>query len=237
MPARTSINAPGRVDPTMTGGPHDRSMSTTCVAPRAAYRSRTPHPGGPPSASDDDPAAAVVAFQAGDTGALALLMARYGRMMAAVARRYLRSGHDIEDAVQDAWLSFARSASGIEKPTAIGGWLSVTTARAALSIAERQARLSPAGLDRATGAETGRAADEEEAVDEADVHAVRDAVGRLSPRDRELISLLFASELSYAEIGARIGRPQGWIGPTRQRVISKLRRDHAIRQIMLAEAA
>jgi hypothetical protein len=39
--------------------------------------------------------------------------------------------------------------------------------------------------------------------------------------------------MSYTEIHARTGRPVGSIGPTRQRVMSKLRADRSIRRLTL----
>ena len=66
---------------------------------------------------------------------------------------------------------------------------------------------------------------------------VREAVARLDAREQELIHLLFDTELSYTEISDRIDRPIGAIGPTRQRLMSKLRRDRSIRQLARASVA
>src|SRR5262245_50450969 len=88
-------------------------------------------------------AAAVLAFQSGEVLAITRLMSCFDGMMHAVAGRYLRRRQDVEDAVQDAWFAFTRRAQTIESPLAIAGWLRVTTARAAVSIGRRQARLVP----------------------------------------------------------------------------------------------
>ena len=56
----------------------------------------------------------------------------------------VRSPQDAEDAVQDAWLAFTRSAHTIENPKAVGGWLRVTTAHAALA---NRAASGTAGAD------------------------------------------------------------------------------------------
>jgi hypothetical protein len=48
--------------------------------------------------------------------------------------------------------------------------------------------------------------------------------------------MLFDAELSYTEIEARIGCASGSIGPTRQRVMTKLRSDRSIRRVALALA-
>jgi RNA polymerase sigma factor (sigma-70 family) len=54
---------------------------------------------------------------------------------------------------------------------------------------------------------------------------MRRAVERLEPRQRQLVELLFLQEeaLPYSEIAARLGIAEGSIGPTRARVLAKLR--------------
>ena len=91
-----------------------------------------------------DTLSALAAFRAGDGEGLPTLLAAFGNMMRAVARRYVR-GHDVDDAVQDAWVAFTASASAIRDPAALGGWLRTTTANAAMQ--DRQAP-SADGADR-----------------------------------------------------------------------------------------
>jgi RNA polymerase sigma factor (sigma-70 family) len=183
-----------------------------------------------PDGTEVDVEALVLAYRSGDNLALQKLMACFNRMMTSAARRYLHCKQDVEDAVQDAWLAFVRAADGIDRPAALAGWLSTTTARAALLIARRQSRCVPSELSF----ERALPADERDPVVRGqEVAVVRDAVARLRPRDRELISMLFDEGLSYSQIEAQTGRPSGAIGPTRQRVITKLGSDRAIRHLAL----
>ena len=200
--------------------------STTLVSSPPTTQSFGAGPWRAPDGSEVDVEALVLAYRAGDNLALQMLMTCFSRMMTSVARRYLRSTHDVEDAVQDAWMAFVRAADGIDRPAALAGWLSTTTGRAALLIAHRQSRCVPSELsfEKALPAE-----EPDPVVLELEVAAVRDAVERLRPTDRDLITMLFDAELSYAEIEMRTGRPSGAIGPTRQRVMNKLRSDRSIR--------
>jgi RNA polymerase sigma factor (sigma-70 family) len=182
-----------------------------------------------------DSGSAVVAFQGGDKLAIGLLMAQFERPMQCVARRFLTCPDDVNDAVQDAWVAFVRSAEGIVAPMAIGGWLCVTTARAAVTIARRQARYRPTSAILEMGTSPGEPDDRE--TDGATLRAVREAVKHLDPKDRELIHLLFGTGLTYAEITVATGRALGGIGPTRKRVIDKLRRDRAIVRLVADRAA
>ena len=54
--------------------------------------------------------------------------------------------------------------------------------------------------------------------------AVVQAAGTLRERDRQVIAMLFDDDdLGYREISERLGVPIGSIGPTRERVIRRLR--------------
>jgi len=182
----------------------------------------------------DDEKALVLSAQRGELGAFSELVRRHQRRAYAVARAIVITHEDAEDAVQDAWVAFTRAAGTIATPMAIGGWLCTTTSRTALAIAQRQARCRPS--ERPV---EGRVAPIDSAAMEAndEQKAVREAVARLSPEDREMVRFLFDAELPYTEIAARTGRAIGGIGPTRQRIITKLRHDRAIHRQYLARTA
>jgi RNA polymerase sigma factor (sigma-70 family) len=218
------------------------SQTLTAVPPRPRRRRPThltPVPDGAPATNPDQGelslgAEALLAYQQGQPEALTTLMACFTPTMNSVARRYLSCSQDVEDAVQDAWVSFARSAQRIQTPRAIGAWLCTTTSRSALSIAQRQTRCRPSEtpLDgRVAAVDSSHL----ECLDET--RAVRDAVSRLSGPERELVGLLFVDEMPYTEIAASTGRSIGGIGPTRQRIIAKLRHDRAIGRQLAARSA
>jgi hypothetical protein len=50
------------------------------------------------------------------------------------------------------------------------------------------------------------------------------------------VGLLFDRDLSYAEISATTGRAVGGIGPTRQRILTKLRDDGALRRLVTTKS-
>ena len=55
--------------------------------------------------------------------------------------------------------------------------------------------------------------------------AVRAALGRLSPRERELVALKFAGGLSNEEIGRLVGISESNVGTRLHRTLEKLRKD------------
>jgi RNA polymerase sigma factor (sigma-70 family) len=178
----------------------------------------------------------VARHRDGDRGALRELMVRYGPSMTAVARRYLGDAHDVEDAVQDAWMAFLRSGHTIAHTERVAAWLCVTAERAALSIARRRSRCVP--VPESTIVRRDWCVDEHGEVDRArEQRAVRDAVGRLNERDRTLIELLVSGDdLSYTTIGTLTGCAVGSIGPTRQRILARLGRDASIRRLAVQMA-
>ena len=68
----------------------------------------------------------------------------------------------------------------------------------------------------------------------AERRAALDAsLSRLTDRQRDLMTLLLDEpELSYDEVGRRLGLPIGSIGPTRARSRSRLRRDTRLRALV-----
>jgi DNA-directed RNA polymerase specialized sigma24 family protein len=86
-------------------------------------------------------------------------------------------------------------------------------------------------VDRADGAE----------IDELLLAAERrqallDGLGELTPQQRELLVMLTADPpYAYAEISRILGIPIGSIGPTRSRVLDKLRDTGAVRAYLEAD--
>ena len=176
----------------------------------------------------------VARVRAGDQQALATLMERYRGAMVRAARRYLASASDVEDAVQDAWLAFARFGEDVRRPECIGAWLQVATGRAALVIARRLGRIRPMGdVSRLPGFPVWW--DDQEHLDDDQYEAaVSSAIGRLNPRERSLVTLLMDDpQMPYASVSEALGRPIGSLGPTRQRALRKLRRDPGLSRLVV----
>jgi hypothetical protein len=59
--------------------------------------------------------------------------------------------------------------------------------------------------------------------------AVQDGLSRLRPPELALMNLLFGTDSpDYRSISEQTGRPLGSIGPTRQRLLDRLRKDPAV---------
>lgn len=173
---------------------------------------------------------ALARIVAGDATAVDDVMGRHTALVTGAARRVLGNSADVEDVKQETWMSLWSKAATIRRPESLGAWLWTTSTNHAFRLARRRARdvVTDPGAFGSEGACPDDEAAEHLVVDElrAIVHA---AVESLSPVERQLIDLLFQSpERSYAEVAALAGRPVGSLGPTRRRILDKLKHHAAI---------
>lgn len=176
-----------------------------------------------------DRAAVVISAREGDPGAWELLLAQYAGMLSATARRYRLNDAQAADAVQTTWLRLLEHFDDVREPERLPGWLATTAQRICLQAAK------DADLCGCVDASDGR---EPIAVSVADDHAdpeaaalrneqvtlVRAALAELPERQRHLMDLVLSSPgMSYRDIASRLDMPVGSIGPTRARVLAKMR--------------
>jgi RNA polymerase sigma factor (sigma-70 family) len=180
--------------------------------------------------------ALVRASAGGDENAWNELVRRYAHLVLAVARQYRLPPADAQDVSQTVWLRLVEHLTKIREPEALAGWLVSTTKHECLRqlrVAGRTVPVDPLDgwqLDQADGVEL------DDEVLAAERHqALRDGLAELSEEQRELLILLTADPPnSYADISRITGMPIGSIGPTRGRVLDKLRGTRAIRTYLEA---
>ena len=156
----------------------------------------------------------------GDAEAWRALVARYSRLLCAIARSYGLSGADADDVMQTTWLRLVERLTLLRDPARAGAWLAVTARRESMATLRRLGRERPL---KGTGPSvTGP----HHVVFGRDLAAsVGAALETIPPRCRDLLELFAASpRLSYAEISAALEMPVGSVGPTRARCLTHLRR-------------
>ncbi|MFI6288362.1 RNA polymerase sigma factor [Streptomyces sp. NPDC051018] len=151
--------------------------------------------------------------QAGETGALGLLLARHQAPMRAVALSLLGHGPDADDAVQDAALTALRRIADVRDPSAVGAWLrAIVRNNARMRL--RAARETPGleGLDHLRPSDHGPS-HPEQIVEQ---HAMRDwiwaGVEKL-PQHLRLVLMLrhFSDITSYQDIAEACEVPVGTV--------------------------
>lgn len=180
--------------------------------------------------------ALVRRYFGGDERLLPDLMEVYRNLVVAAARRVVRSTSDVEDAVQETWLTFVRSGHRIEDQRRVGAWLWTVSTNNARRIQRASRRTFIADDVDELSQEQVDVVDFETAVHAGERHrALVDAAATLSVRDRDMLALfLDARDFDYREISARSGRPIGSLGPTRERIIRKMRASQPLAEMLAA---
>ena len=191
----------------------------------------------PPSSHDSssalDPAsvaALLFAAQRGHAGALDDLIRVCEPLVRRHARRYAWHRNDVDDIVQDVWICLLRRHGQIREPRTLIAWLHVVTRRAAAQVGHRSARVVPIPVDAEPASPSST---EDEVIGchgrRAITNGVRMALDRLHEDDRHLLLLLHRDDRpGYDDISRQVGRPIGSLGPTRRRLLERLRRDRHI---------
>jgi len=163
----------------------------------------------------------------GDEVAWNAIVDEYSRLLWSVVRGFRLTDAQAADAVQTTWVRLLENLDAIREPERLAGWLRTTARRVCLETVRRASRECPVDPQSHTalGQVAGRADDPEAHVLRQEQAAmVREALGKLPQRHQRLLELLVASPpLSYEEISARLGMPVGSIGPTRARLLTRLR--------------
>jgi len=160
----------------------------------------------------------------GNTSAWELLVNRFEPAVAATITGYRLQEADARDAAQRTWLRMLEHGRQIREPEALGGWLRTTAKRECLRIINDRRRVEPR-LDAETSERPDPSVDVEQVAIDADMTRQLRAVLTLIPsRSATLICTLFEGETpGYAEIARSTGIPVGTIGPTRARILRRLR--------------
>jgi RNA polymerase sigma factor (sigma-70 family) len=169
--------------------------------------------------TDESTRELVVRARRGDQVAWRAIVARYSRLLCAIARSYGLTGTDVDDVVQTTWLRLVERLSTLRDPDRAGTWLAVTARR------ESMATLRRLGRERPLPTEGPSVTGPHHVVFGRDLAgSVHAALQALPSRCRDLLELFAgAPRLSYAEIATALGVPVGSLGPTRRRCLDRLR--------------
>ena len=144
----------------------------------------------------------VLNAQAGDDQAFASLYKLWSPRLLRHVGRLVNDHHAARDVDQNVWMAIARGLRRVGDPALFGAWAyRIATHKAADWTREQQRRrrLTPA----APVSDNGRVM--------SDVEQVREAIRRLSPDQRALLSMHYAEDLGVAHIARALDVPQGTV--------------------------
>jgi RNA polymerase sigma factor (sigma-70 family) len=177
----------------------------------------------------------VARARAGDERAWGDLIARFAPLVMSVCRRHHLGDADTLDVAQGVWLTLLEHLDDIREPNAVAGWIATTARRECLHLLTgkggRQRQELVGEVDTAS-------------IDVTDVlddlillherrAALLEAFRDLPPQHQQLIMLLMQDPpLKYVEIGQRLNMSVGSIGPTRGRMLEKIRGHPAVAALL-----
>jgi RNA polymerase sigma factor (sigma-70 family) len=152
------------------------------------------------------------------------LVSRFTGLVAHTIRRYRLSPVDAQDVSQLVWLRLVEHLGTLREPAALPGWLATTTRHECernLRINGRSVATDPTDLE---GDRSGDPAVDESLLADERRRALQAGLAELSENQRDLLRMLSADPpYAYAEISRTLNIPIGSIGPTRSRVLARLR--------------
>lgn len=159
----------------------------------------------------------------GDESAWSTIVRSYTPLVRSICGRYGLSAADRDDVAGRVWMHLLIDIGRIREPAALPGWLRTTTRRECQAVVWRMTRDVPFEEDEVLHptlppADAGVLAEEQRIV-------LHEAISSLTEQERVLLALLFSDPpTSYEEISATLGMKRGSIGPTRQRILLRLRK-------------
>jgi len=179
-------------------------------------------------------AALVQAARDGDQAAWSALVERYDRVIVSISRAHRLGHHDVDDVRQTTWLRAVEHLDRLQDPERIGAWLATVARRESLRLLRAAGRVRPCDHKTLEREPDISPPPDVRVLASERREAVRGAVSSLPRRDRTLLGMLFGeAEPSYADIGRTLKMPVGSIGPTRGRVLERLRRQEPLADLVI----
>ena len=167
----------------------------------------------------------------GDPTAWNAIVDEFAGLLWSVVRGFRLNEAQSADAVQTTWLRLVEHIADLREPEHVAGWLKTTAHRVCLQVIRQGGREQLTDWEEDRGPVSGvryEGPDEDgpeaAAMRREQQVLVRRALAELPDRHRQLMELLVASPpISYQDISARLGMPVGSIGPTRARILTRMR--------------
>lgn len=155
-------------------------------------------------ADDEQDRLLHAAFCAGDSTAFDRLVGRHQERIRRLAWRLLGWRADVDDVVQDVFFAAFKRLRRFRGESSVSTWLTTITINVCRS-RQRREKLRLRWWRKAIGQPPTSAALDVPMAQQETSERVRQAVGALSPRDREVIVLYYLQELSTKQIAAMLG--------------------------------
>jgi RNA polymerase sigma factor (sigma-70 family) len=164
------------------------------------------------------------------------LIDRFQPLIESIARRHRLAPSDAQDVSQYVWMQLLDHGNSLREPRALPGWIATTTKRRCYEILRDHKRLITADplLMSMTNSD-GHFAIDDELLRAERRSVVRQGLAELREDQQQLLLLLIADPpVPYCEISRRMQLPIGSIGPTRARLLNKLK-DNVAKRLFIED--
>ena len=164
----------------------------------------------------------VAAIAAGQSEALRILNARYGRALATLLRRFLNDKSDVEEVVADVlWQAWRDARTFDAARGSVSVWLvTLARSRAIDRLRANRARRPPVEEQLAPEPPLEPAIE----IDQAQrARIVRAALAALESNERAALEFAYFSDLSQSEVADKLGIPLGTVKTRIRSAMTKLR--------------
>ncbi len=170
--------------------------------------------------------ALVRACLSGDADAWETLIRRYRRLIYSIPVAFRIPTDQADDVFQRVALKLLENLHQLRSIDGLVAWISVMTRRECLALLQGENRYRGIAEEDMESSGVALAQDSDVVLTIEQEHALVLALERLGEPCRGLLGALYVERPtpSYEEIGQRLGRPVGSLGPTRSRCLSKLRK-------------
>lgn len=177
-----------------------------------------------PGPTDDrSDAALIAAARSGEHAAFGELVRRHQRAAIRVAAVALGSATDADDVAQEAFVKAHAALDRFRADAPFRPWLFRIVTNTARTRLRGQGRQRALAIREASRAAVGGPAPDEIAVRHAEREAVVDALNRLRPDDRLVLTYRWYEELSETEMAEALGCRRGTVKSRLSRAMGRLR--------------
>jgi RNA polymerase sigma-70 factor, ECF subfamily len=167
-------------------------------------------------------------LQGGELAAFDVLFERYRRRMAAYVDGLLHDRGLAEDVTQECFLEMARRVDSIDPRKSLCGWLFRIARNRAIDLLRHRKFETTPGDEFFQAAEKRSGPDDEPGpagrMIQTERHAeIRQALNRLSDKDRDVLLLRFYGGLTFEETARALRRPLGTVLWQSQRILKRLK--------------
>jgi len=159
-----------------------------------------------------------------DHSAFTALVRKWEKSTYSLAYRITGDHAEAEEVRQEVFLRLLEKPGTVKNPERFAGWIRRTTINTAINIVRRRGRFRRVAARLYTNTDTETDGSDQDLIRKEESRRLAQALGRLEPAERTLLTLRFDEELSFNEIATVTKRPASTVKSQFYKAVKNLRR-------------